>query len=296
MALASMTGFARVTGGAGDVRWTWEIRSVNAKGLDLRLRTPLGFDGLEPAARAVAAGTLHRGTIHATLTLDRAARSADVRINEEALAAVLAAARVIATRVPDAAPPSIDGLLAQRGVAEFVEREETPEERAAIEAAAVDDFRRAVDELAEMRRREGAALARVLEERLASIASLAAAADACPARKPEAIQQKLAEQVAALVGASPALDPDRLHQEAALLAARADVREELDRLAAHVEAARRLMTEGGPVGRKLDFLAQEFSREANTLGAKSNDRSLTAIGLDLKAVVEQFREQVQNVE
>ncbi|GLK76897.1 hypothetical protein GCM10008171_21510 [Methylopila jiangsuensis] len=296
MAIASMTGFARVAGGVGDVRWTWEIRSVNAKGLDLRLRTPPGFDALEPQARALAAARLHRGTLHASLALERAARPTEVRVNEAALAAVLAAAAAIRARAPEIAPPSVDGLLAQRGVVEVVETQETPEQRAALDAAALADFGRALDALSAMRAAEGAALAAVLGERLATIAALAAQADACPARRPEAIRARLAEQVAALLGASPQLDPDRLHQEAALLAARADVREELDRLAAHVEAARALIAEGGPVGRRLDFLAQEFGRESNTLSAKSNDRSLTAIGLELKAVVEQFREQVQNVE
>lgn len=296
MPLASMTGFARVSGGVGDVRWSWEIRSVNAKGLDLRLRTPQGFDGVEPAARAAAAARLHRGTIHATLTVDRATRGAEVRINTDALDAVVAAAKAIAARVPDASPASIDGLLAQRGVVEMVEAQETPEQRAALEAAALADFGRALDELHAMRAREGAALEGLLGQRLAAIAELTAAADAAPARKVEAVRARLAEQVAALVDASPALDPDRLHQEAVLLATRADIREELDRLAAHVDAARQLIGEGGPVGRRLDFLSQEFSRESNTLCAKSNDRSLTAIGLELKAVVEQFREQVQNVE
>ncbi|MFD1702684.1 YicC/YloC family endoribonuclease [Methylopila henanensis] len=296
MPIASMTGFARVSGGLGDACWTWEIRSVNAKGLDLRLRTPPGFDAIEPAARAAAAARLKRGTAHATLTFAGAARAVEARVNEAALAAVLAAAAAIAARLPDAAPPTIDGLLAQRGVVELVEADESPEERAALESAALADFERALDELAAMRAAEGAALDAVLAERLSTIAELTARADACPARGPEAVRARLAEQVAALLGASPALDPDRLHQEAALLASRADIREELDRLAAHVAAARKLLEEGGAVGRKLDFLAQELGREANTLSAKANDRSLSAIGLELKAVVEQFREQVQNVE
>ena len=160
----------------------------------------------------------------------------------------------------------------------------------------IADFAGALEDLVVARGREGAALEQVLEERLATIADLTARADACPARAPEAVRKRLAEQVEALVGTGHALDPDRLHQEAALLATRADVREEIDRLAAHVEAARALIAEGGAVGRRLDFLAQEFGRESNTLCAKSNDRSLTAIGLEMKAVVEQFREQVQNVE
>jgi uncharacterized protein (TIGR00255 family) len=296
MPLASMTGFSRTVGGSERARWTWELRSVNAKGLDLRLRTPPGFDAVEQAARALASGRLKRGAIQGTLTIDRTATGVEVRINEEALVAVLAAAAAIAERVPSAAPPSVDALMAQRGVVEFVEPEEGADERAAFEAAVVADFAQAVEALAMSREGEGAALEAVLNERLATIADLVARADACPGRSPEAVRQRLADQVAALVGTGVALDPERLHQEAALIATRADVREELDRLVAHVAAARALIGEGGPVGRRLDFLAQEFGRESNTLCAKSNDRALTAIGLELKAVVEQFREQVQNVE
>ena len=296
MVLASMTGFARAPGGEGAARWTWELRSVNAKGLDLRFRVPPGCEGVEQAARGEAAARLKRGAVQASLTLDRSAGRAEVRINQDALQAILAAAAAVAAHVPGAAPPTVDGLLTQRGVVEFVEAEESPEERAQFEAAVLEDFRKALDALAAARASEGAALAVTLEQRLATIAELTMRADACPGRAPEAVRRKLAEQVAALVGTGVGLDPDRLHQEAALLATKADVREELDRLAAHVEAARALIAEGGAVGRRLDFLSQEFSREANTLCAKSNDRSLTAIGLELKAVVEQFREQVQNVE
>ncbi len=296
MPLASMTGFARVDGGAGQARWAWELRSVNSKGLDLRLRTPPGCDAIEQAARSAAAARLRRGAVQATLTVDRRSSQTAVRINEDALAAVLAAAAAVAERMPGAAPATVDAVLAQRGVVEFVEAQESAEERAAFEAAVVADFSRAVDALLVAREAEGAALEALLGERISSIAELTARADACPARSPEAVHRKLTEQIAALVGTGVALDPDRLHQEAALLATRADVREEIDRLNAHVEAARALIAEGAGVGRRLDFLSQEFSREANTLCAKSNDRSLTTIGLELKAVVEQFREQVANVE
>ncbi|MET0314912.1 MAG: DUF1732 domain-containing protein, partial [Hansschlegelia sp.] len=227
---------------------------------------------------------------------DRPAGETEVRINEAALSAVLAAAAAVAKRVPLAAPPTVDTILSQRGVVEFVEPEESPAEREAFEAEVLAGFEQAVDALLSARASEGDALGAVLGDRLASIEELTRRADACPARSPEAVRRKLADQVAALVGTGITLDPDRLHQEAALLATRADVREEIDRLLAHVEAGRALIAEGGAVGRRLDFLAQEFGRESNTLCAKSNDRSLTAIGLELKAVVEQFREQVQNVE
>ncbi len=296
MPLASMTGFSRVSGDLGPARWTWEVRSVNAKGLDIRLRLPPGFDEVEQAARSIAQARLKRGSVQATLTLERPSAGSEIRINEGALAAVLSAAAAISERVPGAAAPTIDGLLAQRGVVEFVEPEETSDDRAALAEAVAADFSNAVSELERARAGEGAALEAILLERVARIEELTKAADACPARQPEAVRKRLAEQVAALVGTGVALDPDRLHQEAALLASRADVREEIDRLFAHVEAARTLIAEGVAVGRRLDFLAQEFGRESNTLCAKSNDRALTAIGLDLKAVVEQFREQVQNVE
>lgn len=296
MPLASMTGFARAAGALGRARWVWEIRSVNAKGLDVRLRVPPQSDEIEQASRTAAQSRLKRGSIQATLTIERPQSEVVVQINEAALAAVLAAAEAIARRVPGAGSPSVDALLAQRGVIEFVEPEETADDRAAIAGAVIADFAGALEDLVSARAREGAALEALLEERLAAIEDLTKRADACPARAPEAVRKRLADQVQALLGTGVALDPDRLHQEAAILATKADVREEIDRLLAHVEAARALIGEGGAVGRRLDFLAQEFGRESNTLCAKSNDRTLTAIGLELKAVVEQFREQVQNVE
>lgn len=296
MPLASMTGFARVAGAQGRSAWAWELRSVNAKGLDLRIRVPQGWDAVELAARTIAQQGLKRGAVQATLTLARPEETPEARVNEAALNAVLSAAAAISARLPQAGAPSMDALIATRGVIEFVEPEETAEEREAAAEAMGRDFAAAVEALQRARAQEGAALETVLGDRLSSIEALTARADACPGRSPEAVRKRLAEQVAALLGTGVALDPDRLHQEAALIATRADIREELDRLVAHVEAARVLIAEGGAIGRRLDFLAQEFGRESNTLCAKSNDRALTAIGLELKAVVEQFREQVQNVE
>ena len=296
MPLASMTGFARVAGALGRTRWAWEVRSVNSKGLDIRIRVPSGSDAIEQTARQAVQTRLKRGSVQATLTLERPEGVTEVRINEQALSALLSAAQTIAARVPGAGTPSVDAILATRGVVEFIEPEETAEETAATAEAIGVDFQSALEALAEARAREGAALEAILGERLSKIAELTSAADACPARRPEAVAKRLAEQVSALMGTGVALDSDRLHQEAAILATKADVREEIDRLHAHVEAARALIAEGVAVGRRLDFLAQEFGRETNTLCAKSNDRSLTAIGLELKAVVEQFREQVQNVE
>jgi uncharacterized protein (TIGR00255 family) len=218
-----------------------------------------------------------------------------VRVNEPVLAAVLAAMGDVAGRI-EAAPASLDGVLGLKGVIEVIDQEESEDERRAAEASLVAGFVTALAGLAEMRRHEGSALGAVLIQRLNEIAALTARAEAVPGRKPDAIRARLKEQVALLLEASDRFDADRLHQEAILIAAKVDVREELDRLGAHVTQGRRLLEQGGAVGRRLDFLAQEFNREANTLCSKSNDVELTNIGLELKSVVEQFREQVQNLE
>ena len=295
MALSSMTGFSRGHGVAGAYAWAWEIKSVNAKGLDVKLRLPPGWDAIEGAVRGRAAERLSRGSVFANLTVSREGAPPIVQVNEPVLAAVLGAIKGLSGKV-DAAPPTLDGILSLKGVIEVSEAEENEDERRAAEAAIVAGFVEAVQRLSDMRRTEGDALGRVLTARLAEIAALAARAEAVPGRKAEAIKARLAEQVAALLETSQRLDPDRLHQEAILLATKADIREELDRLAAHVAQAKALIGAGGPVGRKLDFLSQELNRESNTLCAKANDVELTNIGLELKAVVEQFREQVQNLE
>jgi uncharacterized protein (TIGR00255 family) len=295
MPLSSMTGFARTDGAAGGYRWTWELRSVNGKGLDVRLRLPPGFEQLEPAAREKIGAALTRGNIQAALTLQNDAGAARVKVNETVLAEVVAAMRAV-SRYVEAQPPTLDGILSIRGVLETVEGVDNEEARTALAANIITDLEAALTDLTGDRVREGRAIAVVLAGRLTEIERLADAAEAAPARTPEAIRARLAEQIALLTGASPALDPERLHQEAVLLATRADIREELDRLAAHIAAARALLAEDGAVGRRLDFLAQEFNREVNTLCSKSNDVALTAIGLDLKAVVDQFREQIQNLE
>ena len=295
MALSSMTGFARGHGTSGSYAWAWEIKSVNGKGLDLRLRLPPGWDAIEALVRALAAEKFARGSLQAILMVDRIGATPSVRVNAAVLEAVLAAMRELSGRI-EAAPPSLDGLLALKGVMEIGDPGEQEDERRAAEAAATAGFSEALDALAAMRRHEGLALSRVLTTRLSEIAALAQRAEVAPGRQPEAIRKRLAEQVAALLEQSERFDAGRLHQEAILIATKADVREELDRLAAHLEQARTLLAQGGPVGRRLDFLAQELNRETNTLCAKASDMELTNIGLELKAAVEQFREQVQNVE
>jgi uncharacterized protein (TIGR00255 family) len=295
MTLSSMTGFARSHGISGTYAWAWELKSVNAKGLDLKLRLPPGWDAIEAPARAKGAEALSRGSVFANLTVNRQNAAPAVRVNEPVLAAVLATLKGLAGKV-DAAPPTLDGILSLKGVIEVSDAEESEEERAAAEAAIVASFVQTLKGLAEMRRTEGTALGKILTDRLSEIASLTARAEATPGRKPEAIKARLAEKIAELLDGSQRFDADRLHQEALLLATKADIREELDRLVAHVAQGKKLISGGGPIGRKLDFLAQELNRESNTLCSKANDLELTNIGLELKVVVEQFREQVQNLE
>jgi uncharacterized protein (TIGR00255 family) len=290
-----MTGFARGHGVCGAYGWTWELKSVNGKGLDLRLRFPSGWESVEIQIRNSVAQVLSRGTIHASLSIDRHGAAPIVRVNETVLAAVLETIKRLAGRL-DAAAPRLDGILSLKGVIEVAEPEEREEERLAAETAVLAGFRTTLAELAATRRHEGEALRSLLMQRIREIAELARHADVAPGRRPEAIRARIAEQIAMLLDASARFDADRLHQEAILIASKADIREELDRLAAHVAQAEHLIAAGGAVGRRLDFLAQELNREANTLCSKSNDVELTKIGLELKSVVEQFREQVQNLE
>ncbi|MGJ4856515.1 YicC/YloC family endoribonuclease [Labrys sp. KB_33_2] len=295
MSVVSMTGFARVEGQTGANRWAWEIKTVNGKSLDVRFRLPPGFDALEASARAALGAAFARGSCQIGLSLKRDAVAPVVRINQAVLDAIVTAMAEASQKV-DAAAPRLDGLFAIKGVLEVEDQEEDEAGRTALQGALLEGFAKAIAQCAEMRRQEGQALARVLLGRIDEIEALTHAADANPARQPAAVRDRLAAQIAALLDASSSLDPDRLHQEAILMAAKADIREELDRLHAHIAAARDLLAKGGPVGRRLDFLAQEFNREVNTLCSKANDVSLTATGLSLKAVVEQFREQVQNIE
>lgn len=295
MSLSSMTGFARSHGSSGPYAFEWELKSVNAKGFDLRMRLPAGWDDIEQGVRKRAAEALARGTVYANLAVRRANALPTVRVNAEVLNAILKVAADLAGRI-DAVAPSIDGLLAIKGVIEVAEPgSDEAEDKAArivVEAA----FTEALGNLTQMRRREGDTLGQILSQRLDEIETLAAKAETAPGRKPEAIKARLAEQIAALLDSSDRFDPDRLHQEALMIAAKADIREELDRIASHIAQARDMLRAGGAVGRRLDFLAQEFNREVNTCCSKSNDLELTNCGLAMKNVVEQFREQVQNLE
>ena len=296
MAISSMTGFARAEGQEAGCSWTWEVRSVNGKGLEMRCRLPAGFEALEPRVREHVSATLKRGNIGANLTVTWIERPAGIRVNTEALHQVIALLPEIQHRIPGCRPPSPEGLLGLRGIIEVVDEQPAEETKAALDEAILAGLDRAVDSLAAMRRQEGARMAAVLDGHLGRIAGLCGEADGLAAAQPAAIMARLTEQVSVLMDSIPALPEDRLAQEVALLATKADLREELDRLKAHLEAALALLAGGGAVGRKLDFLCQEFNREANTLCSKSADVQLTRVGIDIKATIDQLREQVQNIE
>lgn len=295
MALSSMTGFARSHGTSGPYAFEWELKSVNAKGFDFRLRVPAGWDDVETAARKRATELLSRGTVYANLTVKRTGAASVVRINEDVLSSILKVAGEISART-DAVAPSVDGLLGIKGVLEVVEPESDETEMQTARAAVSASFEQALQSLIDMRKREGTSLGQILTQRMDEIERLAQRAEAAPGRKPEAIRARLAEQIAVLLETSDRFDADRLSQEALMIAAKADIREELDRIASHIAQTRELLDKGGAVGRRLDFLAQEFNREVNTTCSKSNDIELTNTGLEMKSVVEQFREQVQNLE
>ncbi|MCR6630814.1 MAG: YicC family protein [Magnetospirillum sp.] len=298
MSVASMTGYARAEGRDSQVSWVWEAKSVNGRGLEIRCRLPSGHDALEVAAREAAGRKLKRGNLQVSLNVARIAEAPAVRVNHDLLNQLLTLVDGIGPSHQNIAPARWDGILSIKGVLEPMEAEDVDAEavRTAREAAMKTTLEEALDQLAQMRLSEGGRIQAVLLGQLDEIATLAERAGACAALRPEAVRERLRHQVAAVLEAAPSLPEERIAQEVALLAVKADVREELDRLRAHVAAARELIGAGGPVGRKLDFLSQEFNREANTLCSKSSDVELTRVGLDLKAVIDQFREQVQNIE
>ncbi|HYD32329.1 MAG TPA: YicC/YloC family endoribonuclease [Azospirillaceae bacterium] len=289
-----MTGFARADGQNEAYNWTVEVKSVNGRNLDIRCRLPQGFDALEAQARAEIAKKLKRGSLNVMLQVNRTLSTAAPKLNRALLDQLVALAQEMEC-VPGIASPRLDGLLALRGVLESTE-EENPDARAGLEQAVARSLAKAIDDLAAMRLSEGTRLVEILDGHLGEIERLIGDAGRCASAQPAALKEKLRTQVQALLDAVPALPEDRLAQEAALLIAKADVREELDRLKAHVTAARDMLAEGGAIGRRFDFLCQEFNREANTLCSKSADVELTRVGLRLKAAIEQLREQVQNIE
>ena len=293
MAIASMTGFAQARGMEGGAHWTWDIKSVNGRGLECRFRCPPGFDNLEIDLKRSLVAKCARGNFFAALSLQLESGESAIRINEGALNAVLNAISQIGERV-ECGRPQAEAILAIRGVLETDDWSSDEQRRAVLDAALKASFEEAVDQLVHSRRAEGRALLAVLSAQVGEIEQLTVEAGKCAAATPASIKARVAAQIAELLG--DGFDKERLEQEAALVAVRADIREELDRLDAHCKSARELLGEGGPIGRKLDFLSQEFNREANTLCSKAADMELKRIGLAMKSVIDQFREQVQNVE
>lgn len=295
MNVQSMTGFARSEGTVERYRWVWELRSVNGKGLDFRLRLPSGFEPLENEIKKKAGHYLSRGNIQASLSVSATENKVEAVLNRDALNAVLALRSELGD-VVDPAPLRLDTLLGIRGLIDMREVEESPDVIAARDAAILQGLDAALADLVAMRLGEGEALVVVLRQQLKSIAALVERVERDPSRSPDDIARRLSSQLSSLLDGNTGLDRDRLYAEVALLATKADLREEIDRLKAHVAAADELLEKGGPIGRRLDFLAQEFNRESNTICSKSNAAAVTAAGIELKVVIDQFREQVQNLE
>ncbi len=291
-----MTGFARQDGSGEGLAWVWEARSVNGRGLDIRLRLPPGFDAMDAAVREAVTKRISRGNVTINLTTERQSGASTVRLNEGVLKDILKAADRVA-EITGGVRPDTAVLISMKGVLEIGDNGlDDPEQRAARERMLIKSFEEASDKLVASRRSEGARLGQIISAQLVEIERMTGEVRASPSRTPETIRLRLQDLVARLLEASGTFDKDRLHQEAVLAATRADVEEELARLTAHVAAAREILDEKSAVGRKLDFLAQEFNREANTLCSKANAVDVTRIGLGLKSVIDQLREQVQNIE
>lgn len=296
MPIASMTGFSRCEGEHDNESWAWEIKSVNGKGLDVRSRLPGGFERFEPVVRDAVQKRFKRGNFSVNLTLTTRAGDGGYRINWNVLDSILAAVPDIKAKCPDVAPPSIDGLLGLRGVIEMAEEGGNDEASGALDAVLLSTMTDALDSLAEARLAEGERLYGFLSEQIATVTALHASATRETEKQTDILRNRVSQGVAELLGETPQLSEDRLAQEIAVLFTKADISEELDRLSAHCHAAQDLLSQDGGIGRKFDFLCQEFNREANTLCSKSNMPELTTIGLELKVVIDQMREQVQNVE
>jgi uncharacterized protein (TIGR00255 family) len=294
MRLQSMTGFARQDGQTGRFQWAWELRSVNGKGLDVRLRLPTGFERIEADGRRLMSSAFSRGNIQASLSIQAAETRVEAVVNKAALDALLSLKAELGG-ILDPAPLKFDTLLAARGVIDFRDATDESAEVESLDKAVLNGLGKAIAGMLDMRNAEGGALKEVLLAQVSGIERLAALVEMDPSRNPDEIRQRLEAQVSQLMGLA-GLDRDRLYAEVALLATKADLREEIDRLKAHVIAVRELLASGGPVGRKLDFLAQEFNRESNTICSKSVSAAVTAAGVELKVLIDQFREQVQNLE
>ena len=295
MTLQSMTGFARTQGQFEETSWVWELRSVNGKGLDLRLRIPNGFEALEVKSRNLLSQYFSRGNIQISLSMTQSSSASIPYVNQDAVSALLDAARELQGKVGGNLPSAAE-LMSMRGVVELSEKQLDDDAKDKLHLEILETLEEAAKALLAMRQSEGQAIAKVLEEQVEKIAQLHRDIEANDARSPEAIKRQLKMQVDKLVENNSEFDEQRLYQEVAILAAKADLQEELDRLVVHVKAAQDLLESDGPVGRRLDFLAQEFNRECNTICSKSNSAEVTSIGLDMKLIIDQFREQLQNME
>ncbi|PCI32781.1 MAG: YicC family protein [Alphaproteobacteria bacterium] len=290
-----MTGFARATGQWEKYNWTWEIKSVNGRNLDVRCRTPSGLDGIEQMARKGMKNAIARGSVNINLQMSRETDSTAFKINQDMLDALVEVATETAMKnhLPQ---PGLDALLAIKDVIQYVEAEEDEDSVKARDVVLQTSFDEVLIAFVASRQTEGAAMQDVLNGLLDEIERLVKEADALAQELPDLIKQRYMDKVAALLDDKNTIDPERLAQEVVLLATKADIKEEIDRLYAHIAAARSHMTATGQIGRKLDFLTQEFNREANTLCSKAADIRLTDVGLSLKTTIDQFREQVQNIE
>ena len=293
-AIASMTGFARAEGLSNGIAWAWELRSVNGRSLELRFRLPSGWDGMEAGWRDLAGKALKRGNVTANLTIKRQSETR-LELDPAALEQVLRIATELHRRIPGSPPPSAEALLSLPGVLRQAQLDQQ-EEKTAAAADVQAGFVAALADLVVSRQAEGDRLAVILNRQLSEIAVLRDTAGTQAAGQPEAQRVRMLDNLQALLRDTPNLSEERIAQEVAVLASRSDVREELDRLSSHIAAAHDLLGEAANIGRKLDFLIQEFNREANTLCSKSASAALTATGLKLKAAIEQLREQVQNIE
>ncbi|MFV1850297.1 MAG: YicC/YloC family endoribonuclease [Thalassospira sp.] len=294
MTVSSMTGFARTDGAADGFGWTWELRSVNGKGLDVRVRLNGGFERLEAKVRDAVSKRFKRGNMGVTLNIARSAETGSYTVNRELLAELVALAEEF-DNTSSLSAGTIADLMNVRGVLETHEPQEDEDTREARDAAVLASLNEAIDQMAAHRAEEGEKLDAMLRGHVDNIEATVKRAENCASARGDAIKERLKRQIEELMDAGK-FEPERLHQEAALLATKADIREEIDRLKAHITAARDMLTKGGSIGRKLDFLCQEFNREANTLCSKANDIELTNCGMELKVIIDQLREQVQNVE
>jgi len=296
MPITSMTGFARVEGHEDVCSWIWETKSVNGKGRDVRCRLPSGFEGLETKVRDAVAKRFRRGNLTVNLTVQWLQAVSEYKVNADLLGQLVSLIPEIEKLLPEVGPPRVDGLLALRGVIEPVEDKKSPELFRELEEVILKSLSDALDSLGTMRNEEGERLGKAIDGHVKEIENLCQKIRKQAATQPETIRKRLKEQVTELLEAVPAMPEERLAQEAAMLMTKADVREEIDRLQSHIDQSWSLIKEKGAIGRKFDFLCQEFNREANTLCSKSTDVEMTRLGLDLKSIIDQLREQVQNIE